>query len=775
MSSDIALHIDNVSKTYHLYDAPKDRLKQMLFRGRKQFFREYQALQPVSFFLPKGEVLGVVGRNGAGKSTLLQLICGTLTPTTGHVNVNGRIAALLELGAGFNPQFTGRENIYLSASIMGISRQEIDSKVEDIIDFAGVRNFIDQPVSTYSSGMYVRLAFSVATSVEPDILIIDEALSVGDGDFARRSFERIMAMKERGATILFCSHSLYQIEVLCSKAIWIEKGQLVKQGAPADIVPQYQAFLDFLAENPEATPADVQTRAVSSKTAFDEQSTMASDTAMEQSESSTGSSTPSGNVPPQGQYARIQKVEAHTNTEKGELLNVMSGQTDVTLDISFKTTLKDEIPQVALAIHNSAGQLITSCGAWVAGVQPSVDAEGIGRISVTFPKMPLLKGTYYIGVLLFCERGLFLHDEADPVVTLQVSQSNQERGLVMLPHAWQQPGPAKRLKEDAIVTDRKPSDRWTVREADAVADFENIKRLFQDTFKQPLHEDVWHWKYRYASSPGYMVSEGDEVVGFCGGAPRRGLVKGTPATLAQLGDVMVDRRQRGVLTKTGPFYRSVYGFLTEKIGQGRDFPYGFGFPNRRHLRVGERQNLYAATDRILEAQWPAKAGGMLLTAWTGDEQQGPLIDQLWQQMMPHLGDYLVGIRDKEWIRFRFLEKPMDQYQIWFVARPDQPQTPIGLVVLKDHPESEHMELLDFIGAPQHSHQLLAAAQQLAAQNGRQRIQSWLSGNVYAWLETDEASVEPTEVFVPGNALDNPEHLAESKGNWWLMGGDSDFR
>ena len=204
MSSDNAITIQNVAKTYLLYDRPQDRLKQMLFRGRRQYYREYQALKSLSFELPKGEVLGVVGRNGAGKSTLLQLICGTLTPSTGTVQVNGRIAALLELGAGFNPQFTGRENIYLSASIMGVNREEVDQKIEDIIDFSGVRNFIDQPVSTYSSGMYVRLAFSVATSVEPDILIVDEALSVGDGDFARRSFERIMAMKEKGATILFC-------------------------------------------------------------------------------------------------------------------------------------------------------------------------------------------------------------------------------------------------------------------------------------------------------------------------------------------------------------------------------------------------------------------------------------------------------------------------------------------------------------------------------------------------------------------------------------------
>ena len=767
MSSELALNIDQISKTYHLYDQPKDRLKQMLLRGKRQYFREYQALKPVSFSLPKGEVLGVVGRNGAGKSTLLQLICGTLTPTTGQVTVQGRIAALLELGAGFNPQFTGRENIYLSASIMGISKQDVDQKIDDIIDFSGVRNFIDQPVSTYSSGMYVRLAFSVATSVEPDILIVDEALSVGDGDFARRSFERIMAMKERGATILFCSHSLYQIEVLCSSAIWLEKGQLIKTGTPAEIVPQYQAFLDCLAVDPDATPDDVGKRPIANDAANAALNPTAS-----VSNQPEQASTPS---PSTNEYARISNVVAKTGTAQGDQLDIVSGETDLTLDIRFQSTLRDEIPQVALTIHNAAGQLITSCGAWVAGVQPEVDANGNGRISVTFPAVALLKGTYYVGVLLFCQRGLFLHDEADPVVTLHVTQRNQERGIVMLPHTWHaQPHASKRLKEDAIVTKRQPSERWHVREA-TDDDFADIQRLFQDTFKQPLQAENWQWKYRYASSPGYLVSEGDEVVGFCGGAPRRALIKGEPATLAQLGDVMVDRRSRGVLTKTGPFYRSVYGFLTEKIGKGREFPYGFGFPNRRHLRVGERQNLYAATDRILEAKWTAQPqGDYQLRRWQGEPELGARINAEWQRMAPHVGDYLIGIRDQDWLTFRFLEKPNDHYQIYIVSSVDSAD-PLGVMVLKDHPDAGHMEWLDFIATPEHAPHILAAARNLAHQLGRERIQAWLSGNVYQWFESLDGEVEPTEVFVPGNALDDPEHLALSKGSWWLMGGDSDFR
>lgn len=744
MSSNIALHIDQVSKVYHLYDSPKDRLKQMVMRGKRQYFREYQALRQVSFELPKGEVLGVVGRNGAGKSTLLQLICGTLTPSSGHVNVNGRIAALLELGAGFNPQFTGRENIFLSASIMGISKQEVESKIDDIIDFAGVRSFIDQPVSTYSSGMYVRLAFSVATSVNPDILIIDEALSVGDGDFARRSFERIMEMKERGATILFCSHSLYQIEVLCSKAIWLEKGQLVKTGEPGKIVSEYQAFLDYLSQHPEATPEDMMARQTNKQ-----------QTAL-----------------PTGEYARIQQVTASTQAQKGERLNLKSGESDLTLDIRFTSTLKGQTPQVAIAIHNAAGQLISSCAAWTAGIKPTVNSEGQGQLTLTLPKLPLLKGTYYVGVLLFDERGIFLHDEADPVVTLDIEQPNQERGIFMLPHTWQVTTKEPRLKADASVTTRKPTDRWRVRSAEP-EDLEQIKTLYQDAFGQTLHEDIWHWKYRYAKSPGYVVFEGEEMVAFCGGAPRKGLVQGNPTTFCQIGDVMVSSKQRGILTKTGPFFRCVYPFMGEQIGEGRDETFAFGFPNKRHLRVGERQNLYASFDKILEATWPATRNTLTLTRWQGEPELGKQIDELWVAMQPHLTQHLVGLHDQAWLRFRYLEKPHDHYQIFIVSNSDQ--NALGVIVVKDHPEKEHIELLDFIGTPEHASALIQAAQQRAAELNRKHVYSWLTPNVYKWLETTQGQVQPTDIVVPGNGLDNPEHTAIAIDNWWLLGGDSDFR
>ena len=214
----------NVTKSYKLYNSPIDRLTSIFNLSKNKKYREFNALHNISIEIEKGDVLGIVGRNGAGKSTLLQLICGTLVPTSGEISVTGRIAALLELGSGFNPEVTGKENIFLNAAVLGITREEINEKVDEIIEFSGISDFINRPVKFYSSGMTVRLAFSIATSVSPEILVIDEALSVGDNEFSYKSFSRIEELRAKGATILFCSHSLYQVQSICNKAIWLEKG-----------------------------------------------------------------------------------------------------------------------------------------------------------------------------------------------------------------------------------------------------------------------------------------------------------------------------------------------------------------------------------------------------------------------------------------------------------------------------------------------------------------------------------------------------------------------
>jgi len=222
--SDIAIRVQNITKAYQIYDKPQDRLKQSLWRGRKQFYREFKALDDVSFEVKKGETVGIIGRNGSGKSTLLQIICGTLAPTSGTVEVNGRVAALLELGAGFNPEFSGKENVYMNAMILGLSKEEIDAKYDDIVAFSDIGDFINQPVKTYSSGMYVRLAFSVIAHVDADILVIDEALAVGDVFFTQKCMRFLRKFMKTG-TVLFVSHDTSAVINLCPLAVWLQNGR----------------------------------------------------------------------------------------------------------------------------------------------------------------------------------------------------------------------------------------------------------------------------------------------------------------------------------------------------------------------------------------------------------------------------------------------------------------------------------------------------------------------------------------------------------------------
>lgn len=243
----ISVRIRDVGKSYRIFEIPFDRLKQYVapkiqrFFGLpvKNYFKEFHALRSVSFDVYKGEVFGIIGRNGAGKSTLLQILCGTLTPTSGHVEVNGRVAALLELGAGFNPEFTGRDNIYLNARILGVSEKEIDKKFESILSFSGIGDFVDQPVKTYSSGMYVRLAFSVAIHTEPDILIIDEALSVGDVAFQNKCMLKIKELRERGTTLLFVTHDLSTLQLICDRVGHIGEGRMLQIGDPVAVAQDY--------------------------------------------------------------------------------------------------------------------------------------------------------------------------------------------------------------------------------------------------------------------------------------------------------------------------------------------------------------------------------------------------------------------------------------------------------------------------------------------------------------------------------------------------------
>ena len=250
-TADVAIKVENLSKCYHIYEKPQNRLKQSIYprlqrligKAPKQYFHEFWALKDVSFEIKKGETVGIIGRNGSGKSTLLQMICGTLNPTGGSIQTNGRIAALLELGSGFNPEFTGRENVYINTAVMGLSKQEVDAQFDKIAAFADIGEFIEQPVKTYSSGMAVRLAFAVQVIIDPDIFVVDEALAVGDEKFQRKCFARLEELKSRGSSILFVSHSPANIIELCDKTLLLDHGTRLMYSSAPKAIRAYQKLI----------------------------------------------------------------------------------------------------------------------------------------------------------------------------------------------------------------------------------------------------------------------------------------------------------------------------------------------------------------------------------------------------------------------------------------------------------------------------------------------------------------------------------------------------
>lgn len=253
MSSDVIISAQNLSKSYKIFGKPQDRLKQMLWRGRRRYFEEFWAIRDLSFSIPRGLCVGIIGRNGSGKSTLLQLIAGTLTPTSGSIHVGGNVAALLELGTGFDPEFSGEENIFVNGALHGFTRQQMEQRYDAIVSFADIGQFLQQPVKTYSSGMLVRLAFAVAITVDPEILIIDEALAVGDVKFQAKCFRRFQELRERGTTILFVSHATEQVVRHCDYALLLENGRLLEDGDPKTVTHHYLNLLFGVAPTPRST------------------------------------------------------------------------------------------------------------------------------------------------------------------------------------------------------------------------------------------------------------------------------------------------------------------------------------------------------------------------------------------------------------------------------------------------------------------------------------------------------------------------------------------
>ncbi|WP_284615594.1 ABC transporter ATP-binding protein [Aquabacterium humicola] len=411
----VVIELARVSKRYSLEQRPLRRLWQQLTGGDGSG-AQHHALHDIDLQVRRGEAIGLIGRNGAGKSTLLQVICGVLQPSSGERRVRGRIAALLELGAGFNPDLSGRENVRLNGPLLGMTPAQIEGRMDAIIDFAGIGEFIDQPVRSYSSGMFVRLAFSMATSVEPDILVIDEALSVGDGQFARKSFDRIMTMKDRGATILFCSHSTYHVEAICSRVLWLDQGRVRKVGDAAPVIAAYNDFIGGEAHGFEAAAAPDAPVAVPMAGADDPQAAASADFR-----------------PGQG---RLLSLQARSGEQVGRRLKLHTAANDLQLDIAYEVDPALPAPSVIMAIFTRAGTMVASAGSHNDGVELPRDARGVGRTSLTLPKLPLLKGDYFINVFLACERGLHYYNSALYAFELEVTQDGLEQGVVTLEHHW---------------------------------------------------------------------------------------------------------------------------------------------------------------------------------------------------------------------------------------------------------------------------------------------------------------------------------------------------
>jgi len=389
-----AIEAQYLSKAYRIYANPKDRLKEYFARGRRTYHQDFWALRGVSFRAGVGSTVGVIGDNGAGKSTLLQLVAGILRPTSGSVATRGRISTILELGAGFNPEFTGRENAMMSGTIMGISPKEMERRFPEIAAFAEIGDFIDRPVKIYSTGMYVRVAFAVAISVDPDLLIVDEALSVGDQYFQKRCIDRIEVFRKAGKTILFCSHNLYQIRLICDEAIWLKDGQVAQAGDASRVVAAYENYL-----RERELPKTERAAVASELKAF----------------------------------PWVSRVVLAQGDDPAERDQFMTGD-DLVITVEYQVPHPPTVVHVGIILFRNDGIQCFGTGTHVAGVKPPTSS---GSVRMRIPRLPLMSGDYAVTVYLLDEHGLHVYDHREREFKFQVVQNLKALGLCYLDHRWE--------------------------------------------------------------------------------------------------------------------------------------------------------------------------------------------------------------------------------------------------------------------------------------------------------------------------------------------------
>ena len=380
-----AITVTNLNKVYKLYRKPSDRLRDALGFGRKNLYTELHALKDVSFTIGQGETVGIIGTNGSGKSTILKIITGVVTPTSGKVDVDGRISALLELGAGFNQEYTGIENIYLNGTMMGFSREEIDARMEGILKFADIGEFVDQPVKTYSSGMFVRLAFALAINIDPEILIVDEALSVGDVFFQAKCYHKFEEFKQQGKTILFVSHDLGSIAKYCDRVILLNKGELVAQGGPKEIVDLYkQLLVNYGDDIPETEGIRSENAAAETPAAGNEDVPAAG----------------KNFLPLQADTLEYGEGQAHIGgvrifDEKGLMTNTIEKDTLFRIEMTVRFLQPVRDPIFAFTIKNAQGTDLTGTNTMLEGIPVGEMLPG-DQAQVTFTQKMSLQGGAYL-------------------------------------------------------------------------------------------------------------------------------------------------------------------------------------------------------------------------------------------------------------------------------------------------------------------------------------------------------------------------------------------
>ncbi len=427
-SAEVPIRLEGVGKEYRLYDSPRARLKALL-TGRA-LHQSHWALQGVSLALRRGQCLGVVGHNGAGKSTLLKLITGTLQPSTGTLLRSGRVTAILELGAGFHPDFTGRENLYFGGSLIGIGREEMAALEPQVLAFAEIGEAIDRPVKTYSSGMVVRLAFALVTAVEPDLLIIDEALAVGDQRFQKKCIERIEAFRRNGCTILFCSHSPYHVRHLCDVALWLDGGRVQRLGPTEEVLLAYETHTR-LTSGPETGAEGASAQAG-----------QALIVPIEAPWAAAGADTGAPPAPPPSATGPA-GTAAIVSVQLDDLGEAAAGSGEAALlpgpDLVARITVSgmgDERPHIGFMIEQSRGVGITSVVSHEDGAAPHRLPDGNWHTVLTFPSLPLHSGEYVVSVYLFDASGLVVYDQWYQFLHFRFVAGTRMPGLVRLPHHW---------------------------------------------------------------------------------------------------------------------------------------------------------------------------------------------------------------------------------------------------------------------------------------------------------------------------------------------------